>query len=287
MYVFFGLVKKKDQGLQTHTHPQKKMGTNTSTSIERNIQESVTTQTTSLLQQFVQANAQNTVNTQEVNIVVNGKLSCASLSITNDAKVSMRSLSQITAQQNNDMQTFVTQALDNASKAQFDQENKGLSAAQTNATKIVREQVELTRNEQKLACTQSFQQTITQTSNNTQRINLTVGENGEIFITGDCVFNNTASVTYTADQVVSATMAVVLGSEQVQKAASDWDTAVKQQNKGLSLGAIIGIALGIFFFLVAIGLMAHFLPPVVAKAKANKATAAAGKTTAPKTTAKK
>lgn len=255
------------------------MGTNVSTDIERNIVENVTTQTTALLQQFVQQNQQNTVVTQAVNIVINGKLSCASLTITNDAKVSMRSLSQIDAKQSADLQEFVTQALEAQADTELAQQNEELSLLQTNVSTVVKEAITATKSEQKLACTQTFEQTITQTTISTQTVNLTVGEAGEVFITGDCVFTNTASVTYTAEQVVTATMDVVLSKEAVQQQITDWDTAIKQLNKGVNIGAIVG---GIIGAIVLIIIVAVAIKYGMEAARRKKAAALTGGGSAPK-----
>jgi hypothetical protein len=247
--------KTKDEWEKKKQKGGKKMGTNVSSNISRTIVENTTQQTATLFQQFSQTNEGKTDINQAVIVQIDGKLSCANITITNDAKVSMRALNQITAEQNADMQGFVTQVLKSQAETEMAQTNEDLNLLQTNVAAVVNEAITVTRTEQGIACTQAFEQTIVQSSTIDQTISLVVGESGEVFVTGDCNFTQTTSVEYTAQQTVQAAMDVVLAQESVQQAMTEWDTAISQQNKGLSLGAWIGIAIAIAVVIVVIAVL--------------------------------
>ena len=87
------------------------MGLNLSTVINETINKTVNKATVTAQQNIVQENNQFTDVNQVVEIVIAGKLSCASLEINQDAKVNMRSFSMATADQKLTMAELVHQAL--------------------------------------------------------------------------------------------------------------------------------------------------------------------------------
>lgn len=160
------------------------MSTNVQTSILTSINRSVTENTVATMQGIIQANEQVQNVDQEVNVVVDGKLSCATLHITNDAESSMRCMSAMSADQQSTLIADTQKDLLATSKSVAEQANKDLGFGQTNISATVETifQEAITKNSNTMQ--QSLQQTGIQQGNITQAINFTVGEKGEVFISG-------------------------------------------------------------------------------------------------------
>lgn len=251
------------------------MGLNVSTQIADTVVENVTKSTVSTLQSIAQSNEGNVDINQQVRIVINGTLTCASLDITQDAQVSMKALNEASAEQILELTNQVTQSLKENVKNETEQQNKGLNPLQSNVSTVVNSAVESTVTEQQVAVEQVFDQTIVQSSTVSQLIELIVGDNGQAFINGPCVFNQSVSIEYVANNCALAAISVVLANESVQQAMIEWDNYVKQSNEGLSVGAIIGIVIAIIVVIVAIALAIKYGVPAAKKAKAAKAAKAA------------
>jgi len=118
------------------------------------------------------------------------------------------------------------------------------------------------------ACIQTFEQVIEQVGNTTQTINFLVTETADVLIAGNCTFNQNTSIEYTSQMVTNATIDVVLSQATVQDAMTQWDTAIKQSNKGINLTIIIVIVVVVVIVIIAIALMAKYLPGLLAKQKA-------------------
>jgi len=234
------------------------MGVNSSAVITENIVQNVSRSSASLLQQISQTNEGKTDINQNVTIHIDGKLSCLDLFITQDAKVSMRALNQATTEQMAALTAAIAQKLQAETANQIAQENKELNFLQSNLSVIVNTAVTNTQTEQVVNMAATFHQTISQSSGVDQTIILTVGETGEVFITGTCEFNQTSSIDYTSEQMVRSAMQVVLDQQAVQEAIVQWDNAVSQKNTGINLTMIIVIVIVIIIVVIAISLGVKF-----------------------------
>jgi hypothetical protein len=233
------------------------MGSNASAQIERTVNEATNKTTILAQQQIVQTNQDNTNITQTINVEIKGKLTCADFILSNDAKLSVGSLSQATADQKVDMAQLVAQALDVAASTELEQENSGINPLQSNLSFIVREAINRSRNEQEASMIQTFEQTVSHTADVSQTINFIVTETAEVIVSGTCSFNNTTSIEYTSQMVTNAAMEVVTSQEDVQEAATAWDTSIKQKNKGLSPGVIAAIIIAVILLLIIIGVPSY------------------------------
>lgn len=250
------------------------MGANTSATITRDIVNNVSNETVNLLNNISQTNQSGTDINQSVVIQIDGKLSCANLNITNDAKVTMRSLNMITSEQMAALTASIAQKLKAETKTAVGQENAKLNFLQSNLAVVVNEAVTNTVTTQESNITTQFNQTITQSSTIKQGINFIVGAGGEALISGDCNFTQTASVEYTAEQLASAAMQAVLDQQAVQEAAIQWDTAVTQKNTGIDVTMIVVIIIIIIVVVIAIALAAKYGGDAIKRKKAAKAAAA-------------
>lgn len=206
------------------------------------------------LQSIQQTNEQATSVNQNVTIVINGKLTCSSLTVTQDAAVSMRSYSAATADQKLEMVQAIQQAMAANAKTVMDQTNKDLNILQTNLAVTVNQAIEDSSSEQEVNMQQVFEQTVSQTSDVTQTVNFTVGTTGEVYISGACAWNQSATVDYTASTMCNAGMETILAQSAVQQAATSWDTAIKQTNAGLAIWQIALIAIaGVIVLAIIIG----------------------------------
>jgi len=164
------------------------MSTNVQTTVNTLVNKNLTNVAVSQMQSIVQENEQFNNNNQQVTIVIDGKLSCASLTITQEAKVSMRALNVITVEQQATMLAALQQHMNAAVKDAVEQTNKDLSFGQTNISTLVTTTINDTTIQQASAMSQSLKTTIQQTNTTNQDINFFVGENGEVLITGPHFF---------------------------------------------------------------------------------------------------
>lgn len=215
------------------------MSTNVQTSILTSINRSVTENTVAIMQGIIQANEQVQNFEQKVHVAIDGKLSCATLTITNEAKGSMRCMSAMSADQQSTLLAETQKDLLATSKSVAEQANKDLGFGQTNISTTVETifQEAITKNSNTMQ--QSLQQTGIQQGNITQDIYFTVGEKGEVFISGsffylfffencmfnfiflgDCTFTNNASLEYTASQMIDAQQQAFTETEEYTKLVS-------------------------------------------------------------------
>ncbi len=246
------------------------MGTNLTKTINETVNINVNKATILAQQDIIQTNQQNTNVNQVIDVVIDGKLTCASFELNNDAKVNAKSMSQASSEQKQSMAALVHQALASEAKNEVAQANSGFPILQTNAAIVINRAINATTTEQETSMIQTFEAVIEQSSNVTQTIKFRVTETAEVVVAGACTFNNTTSVEYTAQMVTNAAIDVVLAQETVQEAITEWETAIKQSND-LSLGAILGIVIAIIIVIIIIAVMAKFLPPYLAKKRAEKA----------------
>jgi hypothetical protein len=247
------------------------MGVNSSKALNTTINNAVNVSTVKAQQQIISKNYQNTDVNQIIDVVIQGKLTCGTFMLSNDAKINIGSLSQSTAEQTADMTSLVAQALENEAKTAFEQTNKDLTVLQANLGLAVNTAINNSRNEQIISMEQTFETIISQSSSVTQTIKFLVTETAEVVVEGACSFNNISSIEYSSQMVTNAAMDIVTSNETVQAASTEWDTAIAQTNAGLSLGPILGIAIAILVFIIIVALMGKYLPPYIAKKKAEKA----------------
>ncbi len=249
------------------------MGTNVSAVVTTNITRTVNRATVSAQQEIVNSNTSTVDNNQTVTLVLEkgATFSCGSLSINQEASTSMRALSKASGEQKLDMASIVTQAVQAAAKIAMDQKNEELSLLQNNIAVAVNTAITETENEQTVSLIQKFENIITQTSSTNQTIQILVGEEASLIVAGDCTFNQKSSIEYTSEMTTIAAIEAVLRQESVQNAMIEWDTAIKQTNKGVNLALILGIVAGILVLLIIIGCLGGLLPPYLKKKAAEKA----------------
>lgn len=235
-----------------------KMGLNVSTQITRTINENTNKSTINSVQSISTNNSQNADVNQSIQIVIDGTVTCANFTMSNDAKINVSSLSQSTSTQRNEMANDVTQALAAQAKSQTEQVNQNIPIGNSNISTVINEAINRTTNEQTANLTQAFVTTVSQTSSVSQAITLIVGPTANLIVAGDCNFSNTSSIAYVSQVVTNAAMETVLSQAAVQEAMAEWDTYVGQKNSGLSTGAIVGIAIGILLLIIIIAVGAYY-----------------------------
>ncbi len=243
--------------LEKQNNPEK-MGLNSSTNVTRTINENTNKSTINSIQSITSNNSQSASIDQSITIVIDGNVTCASFTLSNDAKINVSALSQSTATQRNEMSQAVTQALAVQAKSQVEQANKDIPIGDVNLSFVINEAINKTTQEQTANLEQAFVNTVSQTSNISQAITLIVGPTANLVVAGDCKFSNTSSIEYVSQIVTNAAMDTVLGQESVQNAMAEWDSYVKQTNTGLSIGAIVGIVIGVLALIVIIAVGAYY-----------------------------
>jgi hypothetical protein len=283
-FFFFGLLSLCNYHLRKKKASfQKPMGTNISTEVNKTINEAVNEQTIDAQQKMVSQNSQSVNVNQKVELVLGpgASMYCGGvLEINQEGTVSMQSLSIATQEQKVNMAQLVSQALESTAKTAMEQENKDLSILQTEVATVINEAINRSKSVQEISMIQEFETIISQQSDVNQSIIIKIGEQANLYIASDCKFTQKSSIEYTAQMTTSAAIDAVLRQEGVQEAITEWDTAIKQSNKGLSLPNIIVIVVVVIVVIIAIALMAKFLPPYIAKKKAAAAAQKAAKTSA-------
>jgi hypothetical protein len=246
------------------------MGLNLQTTINNTVNKTLATVAVSQLQTIAQDNEQNIDVSQNVGITISGKLSCASLTIENDAKISMKSINIMTAQQQAQLFAAIQAQMASAADNAIAQVNKDINFGQSNISTTVNQAINDTTVQQSLAMTQALTQTIGQFGNATQTITLIVTNNGVIDVPGDCTFTNNLSIEYVAQQVCFAAQQAVIDDVVKTAAYTTWKNTVSQSNKGISIGAIIGYVILGLVLVIGIALVIKYRKEIAASIKKDK-----------------
>lgn len=233
------------------------MGTNYSSQVQENIIKNTTVNSSSIIQDISQQNAQSLGINQSITLRLEpgAALTCdGNLELLNEGETSQSGISRLDAQQISDITSKIAEDFAQAAVTELEQANSEFNFLQLNIADVVNNAITETETENKVKVEQAIFSTVTQSSSIQQAIEVIISENAAVSVSGDCVFNNTATVDMTSENAVTAFMDSVLTSETAKSVVQDLDTAVEQSNKGVNLTLIIIIVVVVIVVIIAIAL---------------------------------
>lgn len=232
------------------------MGGNLAKQTQENIINNTVKNSTEIFQQVSNENKQNIIVNQKIKVNVTGKLTCSGkLELTNDSSVTVKGLSDIKADQFADIDFKVQEEFAIASIAELEQANDGFSIfPQLNISDIVQKAITNNVTENTAAINQEIKNTIEQKVSVDQAIEFTVGDTGEVNVSGPCIFTNDATVDLLAKNSTNALMNVMLKTDTGIMIQQELDALSKQKNKGVDLTLVIVIVVIVIVVGTAIGL---------------------------------
>ena len=236
------------------------MGLNASADFHREVNETVSETISSQLSTISQTNNSESVINQNINIEIAGTLNCASVEVSNEAKVNITGMSEVTTEQFADLTSAALADYETAFNRAVEQLNEDLPIGNVNSDVSVTDIINSSRSLIDVAVETSITNDITQVSNIDQQITFTISGSGIVNVTGACTFDNVSTVDMVAMNAAEAIQSVVTANESYQELEAEYTKALSQTNSGIDITIlliVIGVVIGLA---IIIGLLVKFVP---------------------------